>query len=177
VYTITKKLVATSQYGCIDSAFSVIDIPPADDFTIAISTIDCAGKDSVHASFTLCNNFKRGTIPAGLQVTFYDADPQYSGAHLLGPVFITGSSGPAQCASFAHFFKRTLPVKYLPSSNDNGTTIPLLLPNDKTFLEKNYSNNTTSITYIPFDVNAGTLRRYPSSRATTLQLSAHAAPE
>jgi len=80
-----QKLSPPASTVAFDSAFSVIDIPPADDFTIAISTIDCAGKDSVHASFTLCNNFKRGTIPAGLQVTFYDADPQYSRGSPAGP--------------------------------------------------------------------------------------------
>ena len=175
VYTITKKLIATSQYGCVDSAFTVINIPPADDFTVTINALDCAGTDSLHAAFTLCNSFKRGIIPAGLKVSFYDADPSTPGAHLLGPMFITPSTVGTQCASFGHTVKRTATGKVYAVVNDNGTTLPLALPNDITFQEKLYTNNATSFVYIPFKVTpipaTATLEPWD-----TLQLSAQASP-
>ena len=70
VYSITKKMTATSKYGCIDSAFTVLRIPPVDDYRIRIDSLDCAGEDSLHVAFTLCNDFIRGSIPDGPEGIF-----------------------------------------------------------------------------------------------------------
>ena len=75
IYQITKEMMATSAYGCVDSAFTVLHVPVADDYRIHMDSLVCAGEDSLHVSFTLCNHFKRGSIPKGLRVSFYDADP------------------------------------------------------------------------------------------------------
>ncbi|MGC4034937.1 MAG: gliding motility-associated C-terminal domain-containing protein [Chitinophagaceae bacterium] len=143
------KLIGTSQYGCVDSGFSVVKVPPADDHTINVNSIDCAAGNKFHVSFTLCNSFHRGKIPKGLKVSFYDADPATSAAHLLTPVFVTPADSNQLCASFEHLFTQTATGKIFAVVNDNGTTIPVQLPNDPSFKEKNYTNNKNSITYQP----------------------------
>ena len=107
IYQVTKMVVATSAYGCVDSAFTVLSVPASDDYRIHMDSLVCAGEDSMHVSFTLCNLFKRGNIPKGLRVSFYDADPVEAGAHLLGPVFSTSEANPATCASYESFLQRT----------------------------------------------------------------------
>ena len=141
------KLIATSQYGCVDSGFSVIKVPPADDYTITVNSIDCAKNNQLYATFTVCNSFKRGIIPKGLKVSFYDADPANTSAHLLGPVFSTAIDSNQKCASFGHLFEQIPPGKIFAVVNDNGTTIPLQLPNT-VLTEKNYTNNKNSFDYL-----------------------------
>lgn len=57
--TVTKLLVVTNSFGCTDSSYTLIKIPPFDDFSITIDSIKCAGTDSLYGWFTVCNNFKR----------------------------------------------------------------------------------------------------------------------
>jgi hypothetical protein len=85
-----KRLISTSQNGCIDSSFTDIKIPAADDYTIKLNAIGCATGDSLEADFTICNEFTKGLVPKGLKVSFYNADPSSPTAQLLGPVFEVG---------------------------------------------------------------------------------------
>ena len=64
-YSITKKILVTSSNGCMDSSFVVLHIPPADDYQVTIDSVECAGEDSLHTGFTICNNFAKGKIPIG----------------------------------------------------------------------------------------------------------------
>ncbi len=145
VYSITKKIVATSSDACVDSAFTVLHIPPADDYQISLDSLECAGEDSLHAVFTICNNFRRGSIPKGLEVSFYDADPGQADANLLGPVFSTPEANASRCASYQCFFKRTTTNKVVADVNGNGQ--------DSTgFEEARYDNNKDTIAAIPFVV-------------------------
>jgi len=150
-YQITKQMIATSAYGCVDSAFSVLHIPVADDYRIKLDSLVCAGEDSMHVSFTLCNLFKRGSIPKGLRVSFYDADPGEAGAHLLGPVFSTTEPNPAGCASYESFFQRST----------TGRVFAFVNPNEKdttgfpgTFYDEvSFTNNQDTISSAPFLVS------------------------
>jgi plastocyanin len=145
-----EKVTAVSQFGCSDSAFINIKVPPSDDYTIIIDSIDCAANNKLHVSFTICNSFKRGDIPKNLMLSFYDSDPSSANAHLLGPAFVVNDTVHSLCASFEHIFQGTNPGnKIYAVVNDNGTTIPLVLPNQKSITEKNYLNNITSILYQP----------------------------
>ncbi len=154
IYTITKKLIGTTSYGCVDSSFVVISIPPYDDFTIRLDSADCAGSDSLQVGFTLCNLFNKGNIPSGLSVSLYDGDPASPNSQILGPVFRTPSASPGLCAAYTAIIKRTTTGKVFAAVNDNGTTIPLQLPNNQNFPEKNYANNVSSIDYKHFQVSA-----------------------
>ncbi len=149
VYSTTKKVVATSSYGCTDSALTVLHIPPADDFRVTMDSVECAGEDSMHAAFTLCNNFIRGSIPQGLTVSFYDADPAEADAHLLGPVF-TAPANPAGCGPYTCFFKRPNTGNVIAIVNDHGPDGAVSA--DKLFEEAKYDNNKDTIPVIPFMV-------------------------
>lgn len=142
----TKKLIAVSTFGCIDSGFATIKVPPADDFTITIQDITCYREDSLRASFTICNQFKRGVIPAGLKVSFYDSDPALGNAKLLSPVFQIAAGSNTACASFSHVFRGQGTATIFAVVNDRGV-IPFQMPNDTLFLERDYTNNKTSFAY------------------------------
>jgi len=151
VYSITKKMTATSNYGCYDSAFTVLRVPPFDDFRIHIDTLDCAGEDSLHVAFTLCNNFIRGNIPAGLRVFFYDKAPFENQTHLLEPLFTTAAANPDPCASYNAFIQRPVTGKVFGVVNENlqnSTYYPGIF-----YEEVRYDNNQDTTLVIPFQVN------------------------
>jgi gliding motility-associated-like protein len=151
VYTIKKKMTVTSNYGCIDSAFTVLHIPPFDDFRIHVDSLECAGDDSLHIAFTLCNDFIRGSIPAGLRVFFYDADTGQNQTNLLEPVYAITVTNPALCSSYETFVPRPVTNKVFAFVNEN-------LQNSAdypgTFYEEvAYDNNQDTMTLIDFRVN------------------------
>jgi gliding motility-associated-like protein len=151
VYSITKKMIATSSYGCVDSSFTVLHVPPADDFQISMDSVECAGEDRMHVAFTLCNHFIRGSIPMGLRVSFYDADPADAHAHLLGPVFSTALANPANCASYTCSIQRTTTGQVFAVVNENGqnsTDFP-----GNFYDEARFDNNKDTIPLKPFLVN------------------------
>ncbi|HEX4850638.1 MAG TPA: hypothetical protein VFV08_07525, partial [Puia sp.] len=150
---VTKKLVVTSGYGCIDSAFVNIKVPVADDYTMTIDQVQCAKNDSLQINFTICNNFKRGGIPQGLPVAFYDGDPTSPNAQLLGPVFINSQENTAKCAAYANITRGTKSKTIYGVVNNRGIKIPISLPDDSVYLENDYSNNIASFNYAPDSIN------------------------
>ena len=147
--TTVKKVVATSAYGCLDSATTNIQVPPADDFTVQVDSIYCGRNDSLLVEFTLCNGFKRGHIPKNLPVAFYDRDPTDPGAKRLSPVFNTLAGGTTKCNSFRHLINGIPGGILFAVVNDQGSSIPVQLPNDSNFLEKDYTNNIGTGYYSP----------------------------
>ena len=145
---VKERLIATSGYGCIDSAFTDIKVPPADDFTIKIDTVICSGGDSLNARFTICNQFAKGIIPKGLKVSFYNANPTQSSAILLSPVFVNPADHGPGCFTFTHNVKGSDEMEIYAVVNDKGS-LPHTLPNDTIAEEKNYTNNTASFRYRP----------------------------
>jgi gliding motility-associated-like protein len=149
---VTEKVVATSGYNCTDSSFAVIKIPPADDYTITIDSLECASNNQILAGFTVCNQFKRGIIPDGLKVSFYDGDPATDTAHLLQPVFTIHSDSTEKCMSFTGYFHDFNNGTIFVVVNDPGIQAPLRLPADSMYTEKDYTNNTAQFTYQPGSV-------------------------
>ncbi len=150
---ITKIVTATNEYGCSDTASILIHIPPADDYVINIDSIKCSANDSLIAWFTICNQFKRGIVPQGLKVSFYDADPSSSGANLLGPVFVTNPSSIQKCFSFVQTIKGVSAGTVYAVVNDSMGRTPVSFPQDTLYLEKDYTNNSTSYAYAPDTVS------------------------
>jgi len=144
--TDTKMLIAKSEYGCFDTAYIKINVPPADDYTITIDSLQCASNNRMHVDFTLSNSFKRGVLPKGLPVAFYSSDPNAAAASLLS-TYVLADTVHAKTGSFSAFINGITPGTTLYAVvNDSGTTIPLQLPNTE-WLEKNYTNNTASVLY------------------------------
>jgi gliding motility-associated-like protein len=168
IYDITKKMLATSTYGCMDSSFSVLHIPVADDYQIAVDSLDCAGKDSLHLVFTLCNNFKRGGIPKGLRVFFYDKDPAEANAHLLEPVFSTAQANPGKCISYDCFIQHTLTGQVFAVLNPKGqdsTAYPGIF-----YEETSFANNEDTLPVTPFSLEI-TPADTTITRLTSIQLA------
>ena len=142
-----KQVIVTSQYGCFDTAYIDIKVPPAYDYTVLINDIQCAANNKLYVNFTLENSFKRGVIPKGLMVSFYDADPSTSAAHLLSPVFFVTDT------AFSKKFTYTTIINDIPAGkiyavvNDSGNVVPVKLPDNLIFPEKNYLNNIDSYGY------------------------------
>ena len=146
-----KRVIATSGYGCKDTTYVTIKVPPADDFTLKINSVICASKDSMLVNFTVFNSFFRGVIPKGLQVSFYNGNPATNAAVLLKPVYKVPATVNALQATFSTV------VKLMPQGilyalvNDSALVIPVSLPGTP-LLEKVYTNNFASLPYVPNNV-------------------------
>ncbi len=172
---VTKQVVTTSGYGCTDTAYSTIKIPPYNDFSVTLDGVECAANDSVHVSFTLTNHFKRGVIPKGLSVAFYNGNPTAGNANLLPPVFFVQDTVAAKSASFSSVVQNIhIGSTIYAVVNDSGTTKPLKLPNTP-FTESDYTNNITFAPYIRLKATA-----YPTQAilepGDTLQMYANGSP-
>ena len=138
-------LIATNG-NCNDTSekLTINVFDPTPDATIGITDVQCYQQTKIQVSFLVCNS-GYDTIPAGTPVTFYDADPRTASAHKLDTVFnlpapLTGNC----CASFTIILDVGRPGlnQLYAVVDDNGTTIPIVLPNT-TLVEKNFFNNMT----------------------------------
>jgi gliding motility-associated-like protein len=154
---VTKKLIVTSDYNCIDSDFIIIKVPVADDYTINIDSMICASNDHVFGAFTIYNQFKRGIVPNGLKISFYEGSPSTDTARLLQQVYTLKTNNRENHISFTDFFEGVTTGSFFAVVNDNSLPAPINLPADSLFPEKEYSNNTGSFFYLPFSVSV-----YPS---------------
>jgi gliding motility-associated-like protein len=129
----TIWLVA-SNGGCSDTTqkmkFTVND--PTIDATIGFRDVQCYQQTKIIVIMTVCNH-GYVSIPAGTPVTFYDGDPNSGNAKKLGPVFemqdpIAGNC----CYNFTTILDIGKPGlnQLYAVVNDNGTTNPLVLPNN-----------------------------------------------
>jgi gliding motility-associated-like protein len=151
----TKRVIAKSIYACIDTAYAIIKVPPYNDFTLTLDDVQCAADSNVRISFTIVDSFKRGVIPSGLSVAFYNANPSTGNATLLPPLFFVQDSVKAKTASFSTLVKNiNLGSTIYAVVNDNGTTSPLSLPNTY-YPESDYTNNIASAAYVPLKASAG----------------------
>ncbi len=126
---ITKRVIATSNYQCNDTAYVDIQVPPANDYSVTVNSIDCIPQqDSLSVSFTIRNSFKRGIIPKNIAISFYKNDPATANAVLLRRVFNAPDSVLAKQQSYTCRIGK-LPGQTLlyVSVNDNGVNIPVTL--------------------------------------------------
>ncbi|MEP7108206.1 MAG: gliding motility-associated C-terminal domain-containing protein [Ferruginibacter sp.] len=148
-----KRMIATSQFGCVDTAFAEIKVPPANDYTVELNDVQCAAGDRLFVDFTLHNKFKRGVIPKGMTVSFYDSDPSTSTARLLPPVFSVPDTVFGKIFTFSGFIKGITAGRIYAIVNDSGTAVPVQLPNNLLLPEKDYSNNGADFLYEPEKVH------------------------
>ncbi|HEX2533531.1 MAG TPA: gliding motility-associated C-terminal domain-containing protein, partial [Chitinophagaceae bacterium] len=146
--TILKRVVATGAFGCTDTAWVDIQVPPYNDFTATIRDAQCAGGDSLHLEFTLENHFKRGVLPKDLTVAFYRGDPRSASATLLQPVFTLGDTVRSKASDFSFRVKGMEAGNLYAVVNHGGKALPVTFPATD-LLEKTYSNNLHSYAYAP----------------------------
>lgn len=144
----TKRVIITSSYGCTDTAYTIIKVPPADDYKVKINKVLCASHDSMTVSFTLSNSFFRGVLPKKLKVSFYDGDPATSSAKLLQPVFSVSDTVFALQKNFNVTVKLAGSGSLYAVVNDSSLQVPVTLPNTG-LTEAVYTNNSDSIFYQP----------------------------
>ena len=149
-----KRVIATSEYGCTDTAYVTIKVPPADDYTIDIDAI-CAIKNKMDVGFTVSNSFIRGVIPKDLKISFYNGDPTTGDAELLLPVFSVPDTVFSKQAGFTARINIPGPGQLFAVVNDSSLAVPIRLPNTPK-LEKNYTNNLQSILFQPNTVTIDT---------------------
>ncbi|MES2371402.1 MAG: M43 family zinc metalloprotease [Bacteroidota bacterium] len=174
------RLIATGG-GCVDSSdqfnFTVAD--PKPDATITLRSVNCFQNTKVRVSFYVCN-LGIDTIPPGMPITFYDADPKTAGAKQIGSTFLVPDRIVGTCCGIVYV--DTLDVKYeklnkiYAVANNVTTTVPIVLPDPAvTIIEKNYTNNISS--YLNFSFKASIVPAAVSMEpGDTVQLSAQATP-
>jgi hypothetical protein len=116
---------------------------PTADAALNISAVHCFDQTKIKVEFYVCN-WSYDTIPAGTPVSFYDADPRLAGAKKIGNSFLMPAPVTGNCCSWTYTHLVEVGSSGLDQIfvvlNDNGTTIPLQLPNTG-FAEKSYTNN------------------------------------
>jgi hypothetical protein len=172
--TTEKQVVATSIYGCTDTAKVIIQVPPYNDFSLELDDVQCAAGDSLAIRFTVKNSFKRAVIPKGLTVAFYKGDPSGSAAVFLPKLFTVPDTVKAAAATFFTTVKGLGPGKVYGAVNDSGKVVPFQLPASG-FLEKGYGNNAAGFDYKGFSVQPAPLTA-TLEWGDTLQLTASAGP-
>jgi hypothetical protein len=142
IYTI--RLIA-SNGSCIDTTlpYRVSVADPTADGAVYMTAVHCYEQTKIKVDFFICNN-SFDTIPANTPVSFYDANPRLAGAKKIGTTFFTPAPVLGSCCSwmYSHIVEvgaQGLNQIYIVL-NDNGTTLPLALPNTG-FIEKDYNNN------------------------------------
>ncbi|OQP54581.1 hypothetical protein A4H97_21670 [Niastella yeongjuensis] len=131
--------------GCYSDAKVTFHIPVVDDYTPTLNTLACAGTDSLHVDFSLCNTYAPGNIPGSLQVDFYDRLPTDPTAVKLGNSFLTPSTTTGTCSDYEQFIPGTKTGKVFVVVNNNQQAYPPA----SGLNESDYNNNTNSMDYTP----------------------------
>lgn len=146
--TTIKRVIATSNLGCMDTAYVDIQVPPYNDYAVTINDAQCTGRDSLYVNFTLNNYFKRGVLPETLTVSFYSGDPSTGSAVLLKPQYTLPDTILAKQFTFSTFIKAISAGNLYAVVNDSAVSLPVSFPNTL-LLEKSYLNNISNILYKP----------------------------
>ncbi len=153
--TYNVRLVATDGH-CYDTT-NVVHIvvdDPRPNGAVFVPDIQCYDKDKLRVSLYFYN-YGYDTIPKNTPVAFYDADPRKPGAHRVGGLYQLPSALPGKCASALYTFildaGRADIDTLVAVFNDNGTTLPLALPNTS-LIESDYNNNISSHKNFQFHV-------------------------
>jgi gliding motility-associated-like protein len=129
--------------ACYSDATVKVHIPVVDDYTPTLNTLECAGTDSLHVDFSLCNGYVQGNIPASLQVDFYDRAPTDPAAVKLGNSFLTPTTSAGTCNNYEQYIPGTATGKvYIVVNKEQLAYAPASGLN-----EADYNNNTSSLDY------------------------------
>lgn len=137
------RLAATDGH-CFDTSNAVriiVDDPTADG-AVYVTKVECYQQTKVRVTLYF-HNFGYHTIPKNTPVSFYDGDPRKPGVKKLGtwplPENIEGKCSSTLLATTVDVGSAGLNDLGIVL-NDNGSTLPLALPNTN-LVETNYGNN------------------------------------
>ncbi len=139
------KLIA-SNATCVDSTFDLFVnvVDPTPNAYVSMFGANCFQQTKVRLNVYACN-FGYAPIPAGLPISFYDADPRKAGANKIDTTFILPDSLKGICCGKS--YQLTLDIKRAKLDqiyavvNDIGTVVPIALPNNPFLVESNYTDN------------------------------------
>ncbi len=143
-----RQVIGVSEFNCIDTAQVRISVPPYHDFRVRIGSAECAAGDSMQVMFTLFNDFKRGILPTGLTVRFYNGNPLTENAKWLPPAFVLKDTIAQKEYDFSARIKGSTTGKLFALVNDDSGAPPIIFPNSF-LLEKAYNNNLNMLDYEP----------------------------
>ncbi|MBV8253465.1 MAG: gliding motility-associated C-terminal domain-containing protein [Chitinophaga sp.] len=138
------RLIATDGV-CTDESetLHVTVDDPTPDAILYLTKAECYQQNQLRISLYAANMGYK-TIPKGTTVAFYDKDPRQPGAKLLGNLYPLPADLPGKCSTPVFTTVANVQMGNLDSIyaviNDNGTTLPLALPNTNV-VESNYNNN------------------------------------
>ncbi|PSL46033.1 gliding motility-associated-like protein [Chitinophaga niastensis] len=141
------RLAATDGH-CFDTTNAVqitVDDATADG-AVYVTKIECYQQTKVKVSLYF-HNFGYHTIPKNTPIAFYDGDPRKAGTKRVGGIWPLPADLSGKCSSA--LYTATVDVGRAGIDtlavvlNDNGTTLPLVLPN--TGLEESAYGNNISI--------------------------------
>jgi hypothetical protein len=148
--------LSATNGGCTDSTnylfLSVLD--PTPDLTVFPFFARCSQQTKVRVQFSICNNGFAPVKP-GVPITFYDSDPAKSRAKQVGSTFTTPDSLLGYCcATYTVTLDAGRPRldTIFAVVNDIGGVVPIALPNNSTYIERFYTNNTGFIANFKFRV-------------------------
>lgn len=127
-----QHVKVTTDDNCYDSAFVTIHIPPVDDYVVDVVTTECAQGDSIYVTYNICNNYAKGNVPQGFEVSFFNAQMD-----TIGSSFVTGAFSTDPCTPYGQKIKNT----------DNGTFI-VVVNTDRAWPETDTLNNAGPGTYV-----------------------------
>jgi hypothetical protein len=117
------------------------------DGTVYAYNAECYQNTKVRLFIGVCNN-GYDTIPAGVPISFYDADPRLPGVQKLDESFILPNPVIGRCCGQAYPViietGRVNVNEIWIVFNDMGTAVPVSLPNTG-YTELEYRNNTNSL--------------------------------
>ncbi|HTL08051.1 MAG TPA: M43 family zinc metalloprotease, partial [Chitinophagaceae bacterium] len=146
-----KMRLVAANGSCVDTTeiFTIKVDDPRADAGITVTATRCNGKDQARISFFMCNNGIK-TIPVGMPVSFYDADPSITKANIIGQFLLPDSIKGVCCGyiyeTILHFVKPLTDTVFVVV-NDQGKSFPLQLPNNPAIEEAFYPNNKISVAY------------------------------
>lgn len=141
-----KQVIAFSEWGCRDTDFVKIIVPPYNDFEAKILKAECYYNDSIDVNLLIKNNFKKGKFFKDLTVAFYTSNPLNAGAVLIPPIFSINQTLNSILKTYNFRIKNLPTTKIFAVINDTNLTIPIQLPSTWQ-LETKYANNIDSFDY------------------------------
>ena len=174
------KLIAGNG-SCVDStnSLSITVADPTPNAYVSMFGANCYQETKVRLNVYACN-FGYAPIPAGMPISFYDADPRKAGANKIDTTFLLPAVLKGICCGQS--YQLTLDIKkprldlIYAVVNDTGNAIPISLPNT-VLKESTYTDNIASISNFRFKATVTPAVATTINYGDSLKLSVRTSPD